>query len=71
MTMGIYDTAAKKGVANKALGVAETAGTEYRLIDLGVHTLSPSMYMWFAPPKRPGDVQAVYVDRVLLIREKR
>ena len=71
MTMGIYNTAAKKGVAHRTLGVAETAGTDYRLIDLGVHKLSPDMYIWVAPPKRPGDIKAVYVDRVLLIRDKR
>ena len=71
MTMGIYDTAAKKGVAHRGLNVAEAAGKDYRLIDLGVHALSPDMYIWVAPPKRPGDVTAVYVDRVLLVREKR
>ena len=71
MTLGIYDTAAKKGVASRSLAVADIVGNEYRLIDLGVHPLSPTMYIWFAPPKRPGDVKAVYVDHVLLIREKR
>ena len=51
MTMGIYDAAAKKSAAHRTLGVAETAGTDYRLIDLGVHSLSPQMYIWVAPPQ--------------------
>jgi hypothetical protein len=38
------------------------------VFDLGSHDLSGSMYFWLAPPKRPGDVQHVYVDRVFLIR---
>ena len=71
LTLGIYDTAAKKSVANRKLSVEETAGTAYHYVDLGVHALKPEMYVWVAPPKRPGEVTAVYVDRVLLIREKR
>jgi hypothetical protein len=71
MSLGIYDTAAKKGVAQRRPTVAETAGTTYQYIDLGVHVLKPEMYVWVAPPKRPGEVTAVYVDRVLLIRESR
>jgi hypothetical protein len=71
LTLGIYDTAAKKSVANRKLSVEETAGTAYHYVDLGVHALKPEMYVWVAPPKHPGEVTAVYVDRVLLIREKR
>jgi hypothetical protein len=71
MTLGIYDTKAKKSVADCRLSVEQTAGDTYRYIDLGVHVLTPEMYVWAAPPKRPGEVAAVYVDRVLLVREKR
>ena len=68
MTMGIYDPVEKKSVVWKALPVEEVAGKQYRVFDLGVHTLRGQMYFWAAPPKRPGEVQSVYVDRVFLVR---
>jgi hypothetical protein len=67
--MGIYDSAEKKSVTHQAITVDQAAGPEYRVFDLGAHELAGSMYLWIAPPKRPGDVQHVYVDRVFLIRE--
>jgi len=70
MTMGIYDTAAKRSVAHRVVQVAESAGPEYRIFDLGVHPLGPAMYAWVAPPQRPGEVTAVYVDRMFFIRQR-
>ncbi len=69
MTLGIYDEKARKNVAYRGPSVGETVGPEYRIIDLGTHELGDSMYFWFAPPKRPGEVDAVYIDRVFMIRE--
>lgn len=69
VTMGIYDPRDRKNVAYKALSVEESAGKEYRTIDLGSHALRDEMYFWAAPPKRPGEVSAVFVDRVYLVRE--
>jgi hypothetical protein len=68
LTMGIYDARAKRGVAHKRLSVEQTAGG-YQTIDLGVHDLHGEMYAWVAPPKRPGEVTAVYVDRMFFVRE--
>jgi hypothetical protein len=68
MTIGIYDSEARRGVTHRKLSVAELAGKGYQAIDLGVHELRPGMYVWAAPPKRPGEVTAVYVDRILLVR---
>ena len=68
MTMGIYDGEARRGVAHRQVSVAELAGKGYQAIDLGVHELRPGMYVWVAPPKRPGEVTAVYVDRIFLVR---
>jgi hypothetical protein len=70
MEIGIYDSEAKKNIAYQHPSVGETVGADYRIIDLGKHVLNSGMYFWFAPPKRPGEVEAVYVDRVFLIREK-
>ena len=71
MTLGVYDDANRKGVASRTVAVREIRGGEYRTIDLGVHSLSGAMYVWAAPVVRdPGEVQAVYVDRVYLVRER-
>ena len=71
MTIGIYDDAARRSIVSKSVPVAEIRGLEYRLIDLGVHTLGTLAYAWAAPVVRdPAEVEAVYVDRVFLLREK-
>ena len=70
MEIGVYDNEAHKNVAYRRLSVGESVGADYRVIDLGKHVLNSGMYFWFAPPKRPGEVEAVYIDRVFLIREK-
>ena len=68
MTLGIYDSRAKRAVAHRRLDVAQM-GPGYQTIDLGVHPLHGGMYAWVAPPKRPGEVTAVYVDRMFFVRE--
>jgi hypothetical protein len=70
MSIGIYDDRARKNIACRVVAVEESAGADYRVIDLGTHALTNEMRFWFAPPKRPGEVEAVYIDRVFLIREK-
>ncbi|MBR4833787.1 MAG: DUF4838 domain-containing protein [Thermoguttaceae bacterium] len=69
MTLGVYDEEAKRGVAHKDLSVEEIAKAEYACVDLGLIEVRPSQYIWFAPPKRPGEVDAVFVDRVIVVRE--
>ncbi len=69
MTMGIYDSQAKRGVASRTVKVEESVGPEYRTFDLGVHPLSSTMYVWVAPPQRPDEVSAVYVDRMIFVRQ--
>ena len=70
MTLGVYDYENKKGVTSKTLSVAEIGGAEYHWIDLGVLPLRPGFNFWFAPPRRPGEVDAVYIDRFVVVREK-
>lgn len=71
MTMGIYDSANRKGLSHLKTPVADVSDGEYHVFDLGPHELNGGIYVWVAPPKRPGEVQAVYVDRVYLVREKK
>jgi len=71
MTMGVYDTQGKRGLAHRSVSVPEAAGADYRVFDLGAHKLGGGIYIWAAPPKRPGEVTAVYVDRIFLVREEK
>ncbi len=70
MTMGIYDSKNRKAVTQKSVSLEESNGAEYQQFDLGSHELDSNMYIWVAPPKRPDDVQAVFVDRIYLVRDK-
>jgi len=45
MTMGIYDSAEKKSVAQQSVAVQQACGLDYHVFDLGPHTLSDSMYV--------------------------
>ncbi|MEN6405830.1 MAG: DUF4838 domain-containing protein [Thermoguttaceae bacterium] len=70
LEIGIYDPKTRKKVGYRRLSVGESAGADYRVFDLGSHVLNDQMYFWVAPPKRPGEVDAVYIDRIFLIRDK-
>jgi len=71
MTVGVYDDADRRGVVSRRIPVKAIRGNEYRLIDLGVHSLGKLTYAWAAPVVRDkGEVDAVYVDRVFLIRRQ-
>lgn len=70
LTVGIYDDAERRPIVSKQLTVEAIRGEQYRLIDLGVFGLGKSAYVWAAPVERdPGEVEAVYVDRIFLLRE--
>ncbi|MDO5308118.1 MAG: DUF4838 domain-containing protein [Planctomycetia bacterium] len=69
MTLGVYDEKEKKGVTHRSVTVEQINGSDYVCIDLGSLPLRTSQYAWFAPPKRPGEVQKVFIDRLVIIRE--
>jgi len=71
MTLGVYDDASRRSVVSRQIPVKAIRGTQYQTIDLGTHTLGEQMYAWAAPVVRSkDDVEAVYVDRVFLVRCK-
>lgn len=69
MSFGVYDEKNGKSVAMKNVFISQIKGERYTMIELGRCELSPNSYVWFAPPKRPGEVQAVYIDRLVIVRE--
>ncbi|GMV94654.1 MAG: hypothetical protein AMXMBFR82_44320 [Candidatus Hydrogenedentota bacterium] len=68
MQLGIYDSEARVAVNQQTVPIESTKDA-YQLIDLGVHTLAPGMYVWVAPVNNPGEVDAVYVDRIVFVLE--
>ncbi|MCL2744801.1 MAG: hypothetical protein FWE67_13215, partial [Planctomycetaceae bacterium] len=71
MNVGVYDGKNNKSVTLKTPAVAEIRGLEYRWIDLGVHPLQQRQYFHASPPQRPaGEIDAAYVDRIVVIREQ-
>ena len=66
MTCGIYDQKKRNHVVYKNFDVFVIDGTEYQRIEFEPVSLTQSMYIWFAPPKREGSVQAVYIDHVIV-----
>ncbi|NLC59405.1 MAG: DUF4838 domain-containing protein [Armatimonadetes bacterium] len=68
--MGIYDGPGAKDVVRHTETLESGSDGKYRVYDLGVHVLKPGMYFWVAPPGNADAVEAVYVDRFVLVREK-
>jgi hypothetical protein len=64
---GVYSQDLKKGLGGVEPTV-DQAGTEYRSYLLTTTELSNGCYVWVAPPGG-GAVDAVWVDRVVLVRE--
>ena len=71
MTLGVYDDVARRSVLSRRVPVSEIRGPQYKTIDLGVLGLGEKTYAWAAPVVRePGDVEAVYVDRVVRVKQE-
>lgn len=69
LNTGIYDAPNRKPITLVRAPLKDVAGSSYQKIDLGVHQLGSEMYIWFSPAQNPA-VTKVYVDRIILIREK-
>jgi hypothetical protein len=51
------------------IDVSEIIGKDYHWIKTPPIQLEPGGDLWFAPPNRPNEVDAVYVDRIIVVRE--
>jgi hypothetical protein len=69
MEFGIHDYKEKKGIASKAIPVSEISGTEYHWVDMRVTSLRPGLRFWFVPARRSNEIDAVYIDRIIVVRE--
>jgi hypothetical protein len=69
-TAGVYDRANRKHVGGIDVNLEEIEGEGYQTYKIAEASLHSGMYVWVAPPKRPGEVEAVWVDRMWLVREQ-
>jgi len=66
--IGLYDGPNNTGLAQQMVPLADAGDGAYHTYDLGVHELRAGRYVWVAPPNSTA-VNAVYVDRVFVVRE--
>ncbi len=66
---GVYDGVKRARVSDTYTHIGKLRGEKYQSIDLGVNALNGGMFIWFAPVNDPA-VEKIYVERILLIREK-
>jgi hypothetical protein len=69
MTMGIYDSRDSRSVVHHQVDVDPAVTGQYQVFDLGTHDLRGQMYLWVAPPERPGQIDNVLIDRIYFVRQ--
>ncbi len=68
---GIFDRSIDKSIAWFDKRPDKAASTKYLTYYLGYHKLSASNYLWVAPWGDENVTKAIYVDRFVLVRDKR
>ncbi len=66
---GVYDSVKRARVSDTYSHIGKIRGESYQRIDLGSNALNGGMFIWFAPVSDPA-VEKIYVERILLIRER-
>ena len=67
--IGLYDAPGNRNMAGQTVTIEQSGDGEYHTFDLGVQDLKGGMYFWIAPMKNPDQVDAVYTDRIFLVRD--
>jgi len=69
--LGIYDLLSlpRRELLGRMVPLTDVEDDGYRLYDLGVHDLRPSMYLHVTMRPEARSVKEVYVDRFILVRE--
>jgi len=69
-TAGIYDSKNRKSLGHISQPCKDITSPGYVTYKLGTTNLHDQCYLWVAPPKNPDNVQAVWVDRFWLVKQK-
>jgi len=67
---GIYDNHGHREISRLTAGLASSADGNYQTYYLGSMPPTEGLYVWIAPLANPDVVRGVYVDRVVLVRER-
>ena len=69
--LGIYDVLSlpRRELLGRMVPLADVKDDGYHTYDLGVHDLTPGMYLHVTMRPEAKNVKEVYVDRFILVRE--
>jgi len=65
---GIFDDSDMKDIERFIVDFGQLSASRYAVVDLGVHRLTPGMFIWFAPTGTPIAKEFLF-ERILLIKE--
>jgi hypothetical protein len=66
---GLWAKNKNKEQFHKFVDVSEINGKDYHWIETPPIQLKPGDSIWFAPPNRPNEVDAAYIDQIIVVRE--
>jgi len=67
---GIYDTESKQSLGGVTVQCADVEGSDYYVYEIATTQLSSSAYIWVAPGENGENVEAIFVDRMFLVRQR-
>lgn len=67
---GIYDGKQHREIVNMVAGLEVGQDGEYHTYYFGNHEVESGMYLWIAPLGNAPTVQGIYIDRVILVRDR-
>lgn len=70
LDFGVFNRNAGTDAFKATPAIERMRGPEYKVLDAVAHKLHAGMYIWVAPRGNASEVQAVYVDRIVLVRQK-
>ena len=68
MRYGVYDRVMIQHLSNEAIDAESLAGNRYAMVDLGVHDLRNSRYLWTSSVENEK-VDRVLIDRFVMVAE--
>ena len=66
-TYGLYDHESKQNLGGGSIKASEITGDGYALYEIGTHQARAHRTLWIAPASNAANIQAVWVDRFVLI----
>ena len=72
VSAGTHDEVNKKGLGTVTVAFEMISGDYYHQIDMGVHAINAGMWVWVGPAASASNpsVDKIYVDRIILIRQR-